>query len=211
VLLEFYQPGEDWRPEAAGWQSVQVEQRYPPRANGFASCRTPCCRYAGGGARFASGFGRCMGVVGDRPSAVTLPVLISVISGAAKSLDYVKGYRRLQTRRMELVGRESGRVLQVSSVDDGVDAYQVATNLGRARSPSGSRYVVVSASRESWARHADGLRQRTEDFPAPALSEDADDILHSVVVARIKRRDAPNAGAGLEPIGAPVTAVALAS
>ena len=55
-------------------------------------------------------------------------------------------------------------MLKVSSVGDGVDAYQVVTNLGRAMSVAGGRYAVVNASRENRARHTDGLRPGTEHF-----------------------------------------------
>jgi hypothetical protein len=57
-------------------------------------------------------------------------------------------------------------VLQVSSVDHGVDAYQAVTNLGRAMSLAGGRYAVVNAARESRAGHTDGLRPGTEHFSA---------------------------------------------
>ena len=49
------------------------------------SCPTSCCRYAGNGARFASGFGRGVGAVGDRPLAVAVPVLVSMLGQRSRS------------------------------------------------------------------------------------------------------------------------------
>jgi hypothetical protein len=52
----------------------------------------------------------------------------------------------------------------VSLVDDGVDAYQVVANLRRAMVLAGRCYVAVNVSRESRARHTDGLRPGIEHF-----------------------------------------------
>lgn len=78
--------------------------------------------------------------------AAGVPVFGTVTSAAAASLHDLEGYRRLRTRLRGASTSRDARVLEMAPVSDGVDAFKVATNLGRAMQLAGSRSIVVDAN-----------------------------------------------------------------
>lgn len=74
--------------------------------------------------------------------AAEVPVLAVVRPGAAESLEDLEPYRRVRAA----LKREGCRVVQISPIDDTIDAVGIATNLGRAMALGGSRCVVVDAT-----------------------------------------------------------------
>jgi capsular polysaccharide biosynthesis protein len=102
-------------------------------------------------------------------AAAGVPVLGCVTSAAANSGGDLHGYRRLRTRLRSTISANSGRVLEVTSVDRGCDATKVAYNLGCVLGFAGSRSMVVDADVSryyaggdnerwgDWARAVDGF------------------------------------------------------
>jgi capsular polysaccharide biosynthesis protein/Mrp family chromosome partitioning ATPase len=78
-------------------------------------------------------------------AAAGVPVLGCVTAKAAASAGELEGYRRLRTRLRSTTGTGGGRLLELASVDGGVDATKVASNLGRVMELADSRSIVIDA------------------------------------------------------------------